>query len=182
MPRAEIPFPYTREYRVDHATDRTNRQFSRVDYRFDLPHGTAYVEVDERGHGQNRLVNDPDATEVRCAVDSDSPYGYNVLCEQARMTDIVNSVTDPALIKPILFVRYNPHGFQVDGVTKRTTTRERLLRLKEVLEAWRPTRALELQYMYYDVHTLEDETYWCDLWRHRDYSCHLLDGCLPPVI
>ena len=93
-------------------------------------------------------------------------------CETARMYNCTTSWLMQNINAPprVVWIRYNPHGFQVDGVTKRTGKEERQQKLLQVLEriASEPIDAdvprVRIIYMFYPTENgvpcvLEEEGY-----------------------
>ncbi len=88
--------PYKREHHVDFscvgATNARNAKFARVDFVIELKGCLVFLEVDEHQH-----------------------ESYTVACDVARMARIVESLCVGGNTVPILFLRYNPDAFTVDG-------------------------------------------------------------------
>ena len=84
---------------------------------------------------------------------------YLISCETRRMTTIHESImldsADPLENMPLLFIRYNPDTFRIDGVIKRITKTEREQNLMDYLDEIRlrkeDARELQIKYMYYDT-------------------------------
>jgi hypothetical protein len=110
----------------------TNKKYARVDFQI-FPDG-------------------PAATNILC-VDENQHKGYGIDCDVRRMGDIVTALRIAGTSGPIRFFRYNPHGFKVDSVTKRTTKKEREARLLKTLRTIceKQGRGVEVYYFYYDV-------------------------------
>lgn len=153
-------FDFKREHTIDFMClgDATGR-CARVDFLLLLSGRVIMLEVDEDQHR----------------------FGYGpVLCDMARMADIVLSLAAEGNTLPIQFVRYNPHAFKVDGATVRTLKRDREACLVSYLRALPPVDAstppLAVQYMFYDTEAGHPV-----VTRDPDYSPHFADCCLPPI-
>ena len=126
---------YKREHRVDFACVETGpKSWASVDFVLTFGRHVVFLEVDE---DQHRSLN------------------YSVSCEVARMARVVESLACGGNTLPVLFVRYNPDGFKVDGVTKRTWKRHRestlITYLKSLENAKDDVAPFAVQYMFYDV-------------------------------
>jgi len=145
----KYPQSFVREYRVDHTCLGPARSHSRVDFLFPN-HGKHHVvvEVDENQHTE-----------------------YSQICETSRMNNIVASWRLGGNSMPIIFIRYNPHAFKIDGETKRTTMTERHKKLTELLDRLRttePKRDVQIFYMFYDIElgspkVLSDPEYYVEI-------------------
>jgi len=126
------PNAFVREYTTDHTCLTMTKNHSRVDFLFPN-HGKFHVvvEVDEHQH-----------------------VYYSQICETSRMNNIVSAWRLGGNSIPIVFIRYNPHAFVVDGTTKRTTIGERHKKLIELLDHIRntePVKEVQIFYMFYDT-------------------------------
>ena len=104
-------------------------------------------------------------------VDEDQHKSYGVSCDVSRMAEIVETLRVEGNTQRIVFIRYNPHGFKVDGVTKHTTKEERHRRLAELLcdlqaeEGKDDACDVRTFYLFYDTDAdgepavFQDETY-----------------------
>jgi hypothetical protein len=77
-------------------------------------------------------------------------------CDVSRMHDVTASVRIGGSVPEdtaILWIRYNPDAFRVDGVLRTVPTRMRLARLAEFIRTYAPVplQMLATVYMYYDV-------------------------------
>ena len=96
---------------------------------------------------------------VHLEVDESQHAWYGQSCESKRMYDTCASLqlANPALQLNTVWIRYNPHGFKVDGETKRTMKAERhakLFQLMDELAAEEPgmdTPPVRVVYMFYDT-------------------------------
>jgi len=80
---------------------------------------------------------------------------YSVSCETARMCKIDESLRIGGFDGRLVFIRYNPDAFQVDGQIKRVAKKERLEALKHkmlaVMNSETPNGAsMEVHYLLYD--------------------------------
>ena len=77
-------------------------------------------------------------------------------------------------------MRYNPDAFTLDGATRRTTKDQRETALASVLDELMraaPTRALTVQYMFYDC--TGDRL---DIWDSGEYNREIEQCCNPPIM
>ena len=98
----------------------------RPDFVYELDSHVVVVEVDEQQHAKP---------------------GY--ACDAARMLDIFGAYGGT----PVVFLRFNPDGFKIGGVTKRTTLPTRLRQLETQLRAaleQPPPRQLTIVRLFYD--------------------------------
>ena len=121
---------YKREHVIDYSCIKEG-SYSRVDFL--IPYrGKVHciLEVDERQHST-----------------------YSQMCETARMNNIVSSLRLEGNETPIVFIRYNPHAFKVNGRTRITKITERHQTLVELLETIRnsePVQDVAIHYLFYD--------------------------------
>jgi len=141
-----FPDKFVREYIISHRCLKGSKSYSRVDFLFPN-HGKfqVVVEVDEHQH------ND-----------------YPQICETSRMNNIVSSWRLDGISMPVVFVRYNPHGFKIDAKTKHTRTVDRhkkLIDLMNRLGTTEPHKDVQVFYMFYTIEAgsptvLEDPDYY----------------------
>jgi hypothetical protein len=98
---------------------------------------------------------------------------------------IIKSLTVEGNTLPIVFVRYNPHEFKIDGQTERIPRRAREASLlRHVNAAVGATRELGLTlsilYMYYDTVTVDSV---CEpqVLKDPEYNSHMAECCLPSI-
>ena len=100
----------------------------RPDFAFELPTHVVVVEVDEHQHAQP---------------------GY--ACDNARMLDIFGAYGG----LPVVFIRFNPDAYEVEGVRRKVQLRTRLKVLGEELRAalaTKPKELLTIARLFYDGH------------------------------
>ena len=110
--------------------DATSKKFSRIDVVIDIPARNLRIllEIDETQH-------DADA------------WG----CDVVRMNDTTACVRMSGDTFNLLWLRFNPDAYKVDGVTARTRTVDRHAALKRVIDTYVPTRYMAVMYMYFDT-------------------------------
>jgi Zinc finger, C2H2 type len=129
----KLPESYIREMRVDYTClnqPGLRNKFSRIDFVLPhlVPNTVILLEVDEGQHKH-----------------------YDQSCEQARMHDVVASLRLGGTLENIVFVRYNPHGFTVDGKKGKVKRKERLAKLVETMKSISPEGPpFEVKYLFYD--------------------------------
>lgn len=136
---------FIRERVINHGCLKGVKSYSRVDFFFPK-HGKfqVIVEVDEHQHNE-----------------------YPQICETSRMNNIVSSWRLDGNMGPVVFVRYNPHGFKVDSKTKQTRATERHAKLMDLmnrLKTMEPDKDVQMFYMFYTTKNglpivLEDPEY-----------------------
>lgn len=122
---------FKREHVIDFRCVDTRETFARVDFVIHHRGHVVLLEVDERQH-------------------DDRP----VACEVARMAKAVESLALGGNTLPLVIIRYNPHGFKVDGRRAHVKMYEREAELVKLISgADSPVytgRPLAVAYMYYD--------------------------------
>jgi KRAB domain-containing zinc finger protein len=112
-------------------------------------------------------------------VDEEQHDGYGVSCDIKRMADIRTSYTIEGCELPILFIRYNPHHFTVDGTTVKVgrSYREQVLvnYIKNITNL--KLQPLSIQYMYYDVDSSNELLIWSD----QEYPQSMKDLVFPTI-
>lgn len=109
-----------------------SKQFARIDFVLQVRGAVIFLEIDENQHR----------------------FGsYSVGCDMKRMGYVMQALAIDGNTLPIVFLRYNPQGFKVDGVTKRTLKKEREKRLLQWLDEFEPnvSQPLSIVYMFYDT-------------------------------
>ena len=123
---------FRREVHIDfRCVGDMQSKFARLDFVVGVEEGLVFLEVDENQH--------------RFGYDADQS------CDNKRMAKVGESLTIGATkascIPPRMrWIRYNPHARRIDGVLRKTPTKQRLKRLVEVIEGG--TEFVE--YLYYD--------------------------------
>lgn len=97
-------------------------------------------------------------------VDEGQHDGYGVSCDIKRMSDIRTSYTIEGCELPILFIRYNPHEFEVDGTVVKIGRKYREEALITYIRNLKNTKLapLTIQYMYYNVDSSNELLIWSD--------------------
>jgi DNA-directed RNA polymerase subunit RPC12/RpoP len=141
-----FPNQFAREHIISHKCLKGIKSHSRVDFLFPN-HGNlqVIVEVDEHQHNE-----------------------YPQIYETSRMNNIVSSWRLGGNVRPVVFVRYNPHGYKVNAKTKRTQMTERhkkLIDLMNRLGTMEPEKDVQIFYMFYTTESgspivLEDPEYY----------------------
>lgn len=150
---------YKREHKIDFACIG-NGTFARIDFLLILHGHFVFLEVDEGQH----------------------TAGYGpVSCDMRRMSKVLESLTIEGNTLPIIFVRYNPHTFSVDGCRQRLLKRDREDRLISILTSPESTiynqgRGLTIQYMYFDM---GDGI--INVLRDPDYHRYFAECCVPNI-
>ncbi|PNH02410.1 Zinc finger protein [Tetrabaena socialis] len=155
--------PYKREHQIDFRCVGDDAGFmARVDFVILLHGRVIFLEVDE---GQHKFGS----------------YG-SASCDMKRMSRILESLAQGGNTLPLVFLRYNPNVFRVDGkvVKKLKVTREsELVSLLEnpASDVFLCDRPLVIQYMYYDVagcHAV--------VTRDPEYNVHIAQCCARSIV
>lgn len=77
--------------------------------------------------------------------------GYTPECEVVRMLDVQAALSAEDASRKLLWVRFNPDAFRVDGVLGKVLVRDRLAALVRFIESYVPTLPMEIAYLYYDT-------------------------------
>ena len=121
---------YKREHQVDYRCVDPTKTFSRLDFLLPSWKGKGHVimEVDEHQHKE-----------------------YSQSCETARMNDVMTSLLLEGNTESVVWIRYNPHGQKVDGVTRTTPTKDRHKKLLETLDELSFDKPVKIIYLFYDL-------------------------------
>jgi hypothetical protein len=152
---------FKREHRISFdclQTKEGNASYARIDFII-IMHARIYIlEVDENQHR----------------------FGYEAGCDMRRMSRIVESLRLEGNMLPIIFIRYNPHSFSVDGKSAKVPTKVRQKRLISIIQdplaikTEGPT--LSIQYMYYD--SSDGQANVCN---DLEYNSEIAKCCLPCI-
>jgi len=79
-------------------------------------------------------------------------FNYCIKGENRRMMDVVSSIRMTGDEQPLVWIRYNPDSYTVNGERpKRFKNGGRAGRLIELLHTYKPKAPVEIVYMFYDV-------------------------------
>jgi len=90
--------------------------------------GIIFLEVDEHQHDR-----------------------YEVSCELRRMADVSRTLTMEGNTFPVVFLRYNPHQYEVDGLKVKKPLGQRERELATCIESMQFTQPFLVRYMFYDT-------------------------------
>ena len=125
-------FCLEREIHVAYSCFDTDKSFSRIDAVLEYPGRDLRVllEVDETQHD-----------------------GYTIACDVRRMNDTALAIRLAGTDASLLWVRFNPDAYSVDGERVRTPWVDRAAALATLLRTFEPREsgAMEIVYMYYDT-------------------------------
>lgn len=119
----EVPISYS-------CMDATSRKSSRLDGVIDLPDRNLRIilEVDEFQHADRETS-----------------------CEVARMNDSTACIRIGGETRKLLWIRFNPDEYKVDGVSTRTRTVDRHAALESLIRSYKPVKDTAVVYMYYTL-------------------------------
>jgi hypothetical protein len=125
--------PFHRENRIDiqcALKGDQNQKFARIDFTIPRDSSTVFLsEVDEYEH---------------------PPGYYTISCECRRMTDVYSSlIAAQPNLQHVVFIRYNPHPFTVNGKKITPKLKEKQDLLMNKLEHFQPTKPFEIVYVNY---------------------------------
>lgn len=153
---------FKREHEIDFSCAGTSsRTCARIDFLIDLNSHIIMLEVDENQHR----------------------FGYGgVSCDMRRMTQIQETLAIDGNTIPIIFLRYNPDAFKVDGETVSLKKKDREAILVEILqdpthEIFNTGSSLTIQYMFYDTSNNITE-----ITNDPEYHPVMRSLCLPCII
>jgi len=109
---------------------------------------------------------------------------YEVVCDVARMSKVVCSIRQAEDMRPILWLRFNPDTFHVNGEATRVGIDERATTLADMInnsQTYLGNREVALYYLYYDVVQTASGDTTLEISYHPDYSHRWKDviaGCV----
>lgn len=128
-----VGLSFEREITIAFSCFSSETARARIDYTIDMGSHVVLLENDECQHRQ-----------------------YPISCELRRMTDVtaaiqcssgVTSVTP----RPLLWVRFNPDGFKINGATQQVERKVRIETLVDFIREYHPTKPMEVAYFYYNL-------------------------------
>jgi hypothetical protein len=143
-------FVFQRETHISYSCiSSDDKKFARLDFLLETVHHRVILEVDEHQHKE---------------------VSYSIECDLSRMLYVLSAIKCSQNDRPVLWIRFNPHAYSVDGVRQKTSRRDRYRALVETLRQPRDERFV-LLYMYYDVREgrptiLDDPDFHADVKQH----------------
>jgi hypothetical protein len=135
LTEASIDFEYQRHLPFKGCDLRSETSYCLIDFVIQKNWGIVFLECDEEQHS-----------------------AYPTSCDVRRDFDICASIALGSQHKAVM-LRYNPDAFKVAGVTRRTSQRDRRIKLLETLHAWDEDPAPNLLFarffMFYDAESDE---------------------------
>ena len=140
---------FEREVTISYRSCGETDTWARLDFVVYRPHEVVIVSVDEFQH-----------------------YDYDIVCEVARMSKVVTAIRAAGDERSIVWLRFNPDYFHVDGVKHSICIQERGLRLVQTINQSRPLvpHTVSVTYLYYDSTTCEDGSRRPEILGSPDYS------------
>ena len=89
---------------------------------------------------------------VLLEVDEDQHKHYGVICDAARMMDLLAEQVKAGRQDKFKLIRFNPDGYTLGGKAQKTPQKERRATLLQEL-AREPASQFEIRYLYYDQAT-----------------------------
>ena len=85
-------------------------------------------------------------------VDEDQHVHYMVACDARRMMDVTTALMCSTTATPhLLWVRFNPDAFAIDGVKQRVKLADKLQALHHLIATYQPTMPVAVCYLFYDM-------------------------------
>ena len=109
----------------------SHRSFALVDMVVEQPTRRALLSIDENQHRDESLG-----------------------CEIARMTSVIQGIALSDNVRPLLWIRFNPDAYRVDGHLQRMPKKRRYEQLLQLLRDVPDVTGVV--YMYYDVDSNND--------------------------
>ena len=142
----EAGFDFKREHYINYrCTSDPEGRNARIDFMLIIDGVIVFLEVDENQHSDR-----------------------SQLCECARMAKIVESISIGGNSLPVIFFRFNPHEYTVNGKRQYKSKKARYQRLTEELNSivnFEEIPPMQIKYLYYDVNAknelccFDDEDY-----------------------
>lgn len=150
---------YKREHQINFSCFENT--YAKTDFIITATGGILIVEIDESQH-----------------------QSYGVVCDVARMSKIITALLMSGNTLPIGIIRYNPDGYTIDGKKQRKTQKIREQQLVKVINNWQfgEPGSLEIQYMFYDCDTVDDEQLALKIWEDPLYDTIMTQCCRPPIV
>ena len=100
------------------------------------------------------------------------------------MCNIMKAIREQGIEIPVLWIRYNPHGYKVNNIKMEQEYSNRYLKLLEVINIWEPSDDIdiEIQYMFYDSIIDDNNQISLSIHQDEDYIEDLKLVCLDPII
>ena len=76
---------------------------------------------------------------------------YEVKFDLARMLHVTGAIAYSRNVRPTQWIRFNPHGFKVNGTTVQIPKKRKYQQLLSVLQDTAGFSGVRICYMYYDV-------------------------------
>ena len=126
-------FDIKSEHRIDFRCVDGGETWARIDILILRGGGVIFLEVDEEQHR----------------------FGYTVVCDMKRMAKVAESLAMEGLTLPVLWLRYNPGAFRVDGEMQEVPKKQREAEMLAFIRGWEFPKGGDqtcfVKYMYYDM-------------------------------
>jgi hypothetical protein len=126
-------FDFKSEHQIDFRCVDGGETWARIDILILRGGGVIFLEVDEEQHR----------------------FGYTVACDMKRMAKVAESLAMGGCTLPVLWLRYNPGAFRVDGELQRLPKKQREAELLAFIGGWEfpndEDQTCFVKYMYYDT-------------------------------
>jgi hypothetical protein len=150
---------HVREHTIDFRCIRDmDNHFARIDFVIQHRNYIIFLEVDEDQHRFS-----------------------SASCDMNRMSKIIETLAIEGNTLPIVFIRYNPNAYRVDGELQKVLKKDREEKLIELLSdersiIYNTDQLLSVLYMYYDMIDGEPEVF-----TDEEYNNCIKECCLPSV-
>jgi hypothetical protein len=116
-----------------------------ISFRCVLDTPTAFSRIDAVIYLPSRNLR------ILLEIDEDQHKGYPAGCDVVRMNNTGACIRVSGEEANLLWIRFNPDAYTVDGVTQRTRIVDRHAALLRTIETHVPGQGMEVVYMYYDM-------------------------------
>lgn len=144
--------PFAREHSISFSCISDANKYARIDFVIELNGGIIFLEVDEHQHR----------------------FGYDsVNCDLKRMSYVMESLVYGGNTLPILWLRYNPNVYRVNGIKQLIRQYEREEILVDFMRNWSPGSDMEIKYFFYNLVDGELEIH-----RNQEYDDYFKTLCI----
>lgn len=119
-----------RELRINFKCFKESKTCAFIDFVIYKSTHTILLEVDEDQH----------------------KYSNTISCDVRRMMDSISAIRIGGNELPLLFIRYNPDSYKINGIMQKTLKKDREETLIKFINNYIPEKQLEIKYMFYDMH------------------------------
>lgn len=174
----ENDIKFEREIRVTFDCLNIEKKFAQIDFVIYTEKRLVLLSVDEHQHRPSSKENN----------NGDGRFQYTVFCDMARMSRVWSahvSASGANGVQPILWLRYNPNAFYIDGINKsrRLPRKDREPKLVDAIQNYDiGEKQLTIVYLYYGCNTDDKGNLKPCILDHSDYSIPLMEAVEAPIM